>query len=39
MYADDTVIYGGDKDVNKIEQCLNEDLGNRSNLSTIVKTN
>ena len=30
MYVDDTVIYVGDKDVNKIEQCLNEDLCNIS---------
>ena len=30
MYADDTVIYEADKDVNKIDQCLNEDLHNIS---------
>ena len=30
IYADDTVIYIGDKDVIKIEQCLNEDLRNIS---------
>ena len=30
MYADDTVIYVEDKDVNKIEQCLNEDQRNIS---------
>lgn len=30
MYADDTVIYVGDKDVNRIEQCLNKDLCNIS---------
>ena len=30
MYADDTIICMGDKDVNKIEQCLNEHLHNNS---------
>ena len=30
MYEDDTVIYVGDKDAIKIEQCLNEDLRNIS---------
>ena len=30
MHADDTVIYEADKDVNKIDQCLNEDLHNIS---------
>ena len=30
MYVDDTVIYFGDKDVIKIEQCLNEDIRNIS---------
>lgn len=30
MYADDTVIYVGDKDVNRIEQCLSKDLCNIS---------
>ena len=28
MYADDTVIYVEDKDVNKIQEYLNEDLHN-----------
>ena len=32
MYADDTVIYVGDKDVIKIKQCLNEDLRNISDI-------
>ena len=30
MYADNTVIYVGDWDVIKVEQCLNEDLRNIS---------
>ena len=32
MYADDTLIYVGDKDVIKIKQCLNEDLRNISDI-------